>query len=74
MQCPVVTEFSHKILAATVHYSSYMRSVHLKRKLTYTEKAIYRSSSYIAGCYSMISSYMMQYYSECYNRDVQVNS
>ena len=46
-----------------------MRGVHLKRKLKYTEIA-----GVVAGWLLHHDQYMREYYSECYNRDVQVHN
>ena len=46
-----------------------MRGVHLKTKLKYTE-----NGGVVAGWLLHCDQYVRQYYSECYNRDVQVHN
>ena len=58
---PEVKGCGHVILAAA--HRSYMKGVHLNRKLKYTEKA---------GVVAGQLLHHNRYYSECYNRDIQV--
>ena len=53
-----------------VTHGSYFRGVHLKSKLKYTEKAGLVASWLLQ--YIIINNYVKQYYSEYYNRDVQM--
>ena len=51
-------------------HGPYIRGVHLKRRLKYTEKAGVVASWPLQ--YIIINNYVKQYYSEYYNRDVQM--
>ena len=46
-----------------------MKGVHLKTKLKYTEKA-----GVVTSCLLYYNLYVRKYYSEHYNRDVQVHN
>ena len=59
---------AHMRIAAS--HRSYMIGVHLKRRLKYTEKAEVIASRLLQ--YIIINNYVKQYYSEYYNRDVQM--
>ena len=58
----------HMRIAASHRF--YMIGVHLKRRLKYTEKAGVVASWLLQ--YIIINNYVKQYYSEYYNRDVQM--
>ena len=61
---PVVTGCGHLILAATIDYRVF---IHLKRKLTCSEKAG------VVGTWLLYHDrHFRQYYSERYNRDIHV--
>ena len=47
--------------------------IHLNRKLKYTEKAVV-VARYICSWLLHHNQYVRQYYSECYNRDIQVEN
>ena len=69
---PVVTECGHTRLAATVEYSSlilYEGCTPDKEAQIYW-KSWSSSYSWLLHC----SPYMKQYYSECYNRDIQLHN
>ena len=69
---PLITRCGHirlaTILLITVR-RSYIRAVHLNRKLKCAVKAGVVATSLLHG-----NQYMRQYYSEHYNRDVQVHN
>ena len=67
-ECTEVTGHAHTRLPLFIAYRPYMRGVHLKRKLKYTAKAGVLAS-WLLHCVW----YVRQYFSECYNRDVQVH-
>ena len=63
-----VTECGYMRIAAA--HGSYIRGLHMKRRLKYTEKAGVVASRLLQ--YIIINNYVKQYYSEYYNRDIQM--